>query len=176
MKLGTAVASATGQTGFYDVPFSMEFRLDQLDTYTDITSIADKYKLTSANVRICGPNTVSIQSAPLPYIEYVREEDDSVAPSVGDLNQKMGLRTTGFNQRGQCNMRFRPVPSGLLYNGGASSALAVPIRAPYINCSNPAVPHYAVKGVIRGFQANGSGTPSAFTVAVTLGVSVRDLQ
>jgi len=175
--LGTPVASASGGTSLWDVPFSMQFQLNQLDTSTDITNIADKYRLVNAIVKLTTSNIALGAGAGLvmPWVEYVADADDATAPSVSIISQKMGVRTTGFNQRGQVSMYVKPVPSALIYNG-VTSAYAVPRRSPYIDCSNPDVPHYGIKGVLRSVFLPGTASCANFAVDVQMCVHAKDLQ
>lgn len=158
----------------YDVPFSMTFYLNQLDTSSDITNIADKYRIVSAMVKLCTQNIGSTGFAP-PWVEYVVDRDDNTVPTISQLTQKMGVRTLGFNQRGQATMYAKPVPAPEVYNG-VSSGYIVPRRSPYINCTYDGVPHYGIKGVFRNLLLNGAGSAGNIRADVQLTVHAKDLQ
>lgn len=176
VSLGTAVASPNGLPNMYDVPFSLELHLNDLDGASDITNIADKYRIVNTVIKCTTVNGAGYGMTPQPFIEYVKDHDDSVAPTISQLNQKMGLINKGFNQRGQLSMYFKPLPAVTLYNG-ISSGYAVPSRSPYINTVNNAVPHYFMKGVICNMLLAGTSY-NATTVSFDMSVCVhaKDLQ
>lgn len=174
LDLGTPQAAAGGAGNFYDVPFAITFYLNQLDTSSDITNIADKYRIISAMVKLCGHNIGSTGFS-MPWVEYVADHDDNSVPSLSQLTQKMGVRNVGFNQQGQLTMRCKPLPAPSVYNG-VSTAYAVPRRSMFINSSYDGVPHYSLKGILRNVYLNGSGAATNFTVDIQLTVHAKDLQ
>lgn len=172
--LGTPVAAASGAANVYDVPFAMTFYLNQLDGYTDITNIADKYRIVNAYIKLVTQNQAG-SGFTMPWIEWITDHDDSSTPSISQVTQKMGVRTTGFNQRGQLGIFTKPLPAVNVYNG-VSAAYLVPRRSPYINTEYSGVPHYAVKGVLRGLFLSGNAYATNMAVDVRLTVHAKDLQ
>jgi hypothetical protein len=173
-SLGTPVATTNGSPNMFDVPFSMTFYLNQLDTASDITNIADKYRIVNAWVRLCTQNIGSTGFS-MPWVEYVRDADDNSVPSISQLTQKMGVRTTGFNQRGQLSFKVKPLPAPAVYNG-VSNGYIVPRKSPYINTTYDGVPHYGIKGIIRNVLLNGASSAANIQVDVQLTVHAKDLQ
>lgn len=177
LTLGTPVVAQSGGANLWDVPFSMQFALNQLDTSADITNLADRYRIVNAIIRVMTSNVALGAGAGLimPFIEFIADHDDADVPTVSTLTQKMGVRTIGFNQRGMLSMYVKPLPAVALYNG-ASTAYGVPRRSPYINSSNNAVPHYGIKGVFRSVFLSGTTSCANFGIDVQLCVHARDLQ
>lgn len=179
VQLGSATSSVTNLANVYDQPFSLEFHLSDLAGYTDITNICDRYRVVNAIVRVTTSNGPGFGTTPSPYIQYVKDNDDSTPLTVSQMNEKMGLVNKGFNQKGQLSMYLKPVPAKLLYNGIAASAYEVPGKSPYINSTYPNVPLYSMKGVIRNVLANAAASPayaSNFQFDVILTVHAKDLQ
>lgn len=174
MAIGTPVASASGAPNYFDIPFAMTFYLNQLDTSSDITNIADKYRIVNALIKFCSINVGSTGFS-MPWVEYVADHDDNSVPTISQLTQKMGVRTTGFNQRGQLTLKVHPVPALSAYNG-VSSAYVVPKRSPYLNSTYDGVPHYAVKGILRNWYLGGSTSATNMAVDIQLLVHAKDLQ
>lgn len=177
LNFGTPVLSVNGITSFYDVPFSLQFSLDQLQGYTDITNISDRYKLLSASITIHGGNTAAAVGSNMPWIEYIVDHDDASVPTIASIREKMGVRNKGFNQQGILRLS---VPSlrvaQSVYNTSLTSGYAVPGKATFINSLYPAVPHYGMKGVLRAVYLDGSNNSNQFIVDVRLSAVCADLQ
>lgn len=177
LTLGSPQAAQSGGINCYDVPFSMSFQLNQLDTYLDITNICDKYRILSARVKFFTSNVALGAGAGLimPYIEYVKDSDDNSVPTASTISQKMGVRTVGFNQRGQAAISVRPVPSQQLYVPGGV-AYAIPNRSPYVDSNSPDTPHYAIKGIFRSVFLPGGASGAVIGVDVQMTVHAKGLQ
>lgn len=177
LNFGTPVLSVNGITSFYDVPFSLQFSLDQLQGYTDITNIADRYKLLSAAITIHGGNTAAAVGSNMPWIEYTADHDDASVPTIASIREKMGVRNKGFNQQGILRLyvpQLRVAQS--VYNTTLTSGYAVPGKPTFINTLYPAVPHYGMKGVLRAVYLDGSNNSNQFIVDVRLSAVCADLQ
>lgn len=176
ISLGTPVASITGLPNVYDVPFSMELHLNDIEGSSELVNFADKYRIVNTVIKVSSVNGMGYGFTPMPYIEFVYDHDDSTVPSISVLNQKMGLVNKGFNQRGQLSIYAKPLPAMQVYNG-LSAGYVVPRRSPFINTSNGSVPHYFIKGVIRNVTANGIATSaSTFTFDMAVLTHLKDLQ
>lgn len=176
LNLGAPVASISAGVGYYDVPFSLQFQLDQLAGYTDITNIADKYRIVNAVCKLIMNQNTYLSGAPLPFVEYVIDQDDSAVPSIASMREKMGVRTRTFAQTGATTLSVRPRPAPEAYNG-LSSAYLVPNRAPFINAAYYSVPHYGIKGVFRNVYLPAiAAAGTTITVDVQLAVAARNLQ
>lgn len=176
LTLGTpAISYSTGMSGVYDIPFSMTFSLEELISYSDLTSIADKFMIKSVKMEVHGYNVSQVTGGvvynPLSWIEYVEDHDDNTVPSISQLDEKMGVRTKGFNQRGMLTFTARPKVTVLSKDG---YTIANP-RSLWIDMATPQQPHYGVKGVLRGINLY-DVKACAFKFQPTYTVAVRDLQ
>lgn len=177
LSFGTPVLSINGITAFYDVPFTMWFRLDQLQTYSDITAICDRYKILNAYVTIHGGNTAAAVGSNMPWIEYVTDADDNTPPTIAQLREKMGVRNKGFNQQAKLTFSVPKLRvADTIYQSGLSSAYAVPGKSMWVDAAYPSVPHYGVKGVLRAVYLDGSNNSNQMIVDVKLTVQCADLQ
>jgi len=176
ITLGTPAASPLGGN-LYDVPFSIQCRLDELVNNSEFANLFDRYKITSCKVKIQAAFFSSTQtSTPVPWIEYVTDHDDATPPSISDMRQKMGTKTKYFGPKSTITMGVKPVPAQLIYNSGAFNAYGVPKRAPFINMTNTGVPHYGIKGVIHSLFLPATVGASPLTWDLSYGVALRDVQ
>jgi len=179
LTLGTPVAK-TGYTQVYDVPFSLQFQMDQLVNYVELTAISDQYKLKNVMVRLECPFTVAQApggtATPLPYIEYIQDSDDSGVPNVASFRERMGLTTKYFSSnKPKITMGVNPKTTTLLYQSGLVNGYAVSRQA-WINCSSPAIPHYGIKGVLRNVWIPAVSNGSPFTFDISTKLYLKDIQ
>lgn len=179
ITLGTTVPSLGKPSGYYDVPFSLKFAFNQQTNATEFTSLFDQYKIKYATVRVQNNGNISgTQSGGiLSYIEYVQDHDDDTPPPASDFRERMGIKTAYFtSSKIMIKMGVAPKPAGTLFNSLVSSGYSVPVKAPWINTSNPAVPHYGIKGVIRSMWLPNGSNQAILTFDSTLSHIVKDIQ
>lgn len=176
LTLGVPTSATSGVTGYYDFPFSLEFHLSDLQTYSDITNICDKYKIAGVHVSFLSANNSGFQTGILPYIEIVSDSNDASLPTISDAEQKMGLKTKSFNQQGRINMNLVPRIAPYVYNGASTAAFSVASKPMFVNTGYPNVPHYGLKGIIRNFICNATDNTTIFNIDLTYKVIARDLQ
>lgn len=178
ISIGFPALSAGSSTG-YDIPFSLKFSLNQLINSSDITGIADKYRITGAYVRLFynKSNAQAGAQAGMPYIEYKTDHDDASVPTVAGLREKMGVALKTFkNGSSYIGIKCKPLPSREIFGSGISSAYEVPSKSVFINSSYPNVEHYGIKGVIHNMWLPAAGGQEVIKVDVTLAVVAKDLQ
>lgn len=179
-NVGAAISSPNALSSTYDVPFSFQFKLNQLQNYSEISNICDKYKIIRAQVLISGYNANPMgNAANLPYIEYEVDHNDASVPSISEIDQINRLKTRGFNQRGQMTLTCSTVPVDQVYNAASvTSAYATPNRPQFIDSLYTGVPHYGIRGVIRNLFLNGStsNNSSPLSIRVRMTVVARNLQ
>lgn len=179
LSLGTP-AYITGTDNCYDIPFSMVFRLDQLMNSTDITNLADQYKIVSAIVKLHANWNLagSSQTNAIPFVEYIQDHDDGAVPAISLIREKMGVKTKYFGtSRPFILMGVRPRFADTIFNNGLTSAYGVGSRKEWLNSQYPAVEHYAIKGVLHNVYLPGSGTGGTlFNWDVSLKVVAKDFQ
>lgn len=178
ITLGGANLSVGSSAG-WSIPFSLKFRLDQLINSTDITGIADRYKIIGAYVRLFynKSNAQAGATAGMPYVEYKTDHDDATPPTVNSLREKMGVKLSTFkNASSFIGIKCRPLPSREVFSNGLSTAYEVPRSAIFINSAYPAVEHYGIKGVIHNMWLPAVDGQEVIKVDVALRVIAKDLQ
>lgn len=185
LRLGTPQANPLLGLDVYDVPFSLQFQLQQVAGAPEFTSLFDQYKINNVLLRWQFGQNVAIQSttsgvntAPLPYIEYDVDYDSNSPPSASGFRQQMGVKTKYFNAtKNMIMMSCRPVPNAEVSDGAAAQPAIVPKRSPWINCVNDDIPHLGIRGVIRNlFLIGGGGSMSPITIDTSYAVSFKDVQ
>jgi hypothetical protein len=178
--LGAPVQSvgAAGTTS-YDIPFSMRFSLNQIINHTDITNLCDKYRIAGAYVRFyynkSGSSTLSTGSYPM--IQYITDKDDANVPTISQLREKMGVKFKTFkNSSSYIGVKLRPVPAREVFNTGITSGYEVPKYAPYLDCANDTVEHYALKGVVSNFSLPATANIELIKVDVALLIQAKEFQ
>jgi len=169
-----------GTANVYDTPFSMKFQLNQLMNSTDITNLADRYRIVKAVVRLhCNYNqTGNVNVGGTPWIEYFTDHDDSQVPAIAAVRERMGVKTKYFtSSKPAIKMLCRPRFADTIYRAGVASAYGIGNRREYINSAYPDVEHYGIKGILHNVQLAGAGAGgSLIDVDVTLHVVAKDLQ
>lgn len=175
LTLGAGVPRA-GSLVMYDVPFSLKFRLNQLTNYSELTAISDKYKIKSVLVRLTF-NHFTVTSpigAGMPWVEYEPDYDDSALPTVTNFREKMGTKTKHISTtKNYIKMGVRP---RFTMNTPAISGAVIANKKDYLNCANPDVDHFAIKGIIRNVYISGSAGESPFDWDISTSVVLRDIQ
>lgn len=178
ISLGGANLSVGSSSG-WSIPFSLKFRLDQLINSSDLTGIADKYKILGAYIRFFynKSNAQAGAVAGMPYLEYITDHDDVTPPTVNALREKMGVKLATFkNASSFIGMKLRPLPAREIFNNGISTGYEVPSKPVFINSAYPGVEHYGVKGIIHNMWLPAVDGQEVIKVDVALKVQVRDLQ
>lgn len=184
------MGTATGDgINAYDIPFAFVFQLDLLTSYTELTAIADRYKINRVWVRAyyaCGsinvasntaPSVMTAQPAAYPTITWYNDYDDATANSISVINERMGTKSQTF--RGGRFIQMSCKPKFLMYgqNDTPSSALTRPSTG-YIDCAHPDIPHYGIKGCIRGMSLPDSDFTNVYNgikFDIVYSVSLRDV-
>lgn len=176
MQLGTLTP---GMNGSVDIPFAMNFRLSDIINYTDITSIADNYKLKSVYVRILPSFTqVGLPSIyNYPSMQWDIDKDDGTVPTVDLLRQKMGVKTRTF-KAGQyigIKISYPNIQAVVADNTGTTSAM--PIGNRWLDAVDVNVPHLGLKGVFSNVDLPTSASAKvAFKFDVAYTLQAKNLQ
>lgn len=183
-----AVGTATAHPYFgnnFTVPFSMQFSLDQLAQYTDITGFCDRYKILDVSVKfqynsdsITGVSTTG-QAQPnmVPSVVWIQDYDDAAILSIGDINAKTGVKRKALNNGSFHAIRVKPRLAQAAYQAGVTTAYTVPGKATWVNTAYQAVPHYGIKGYIENMYLGGlTSAASCITIDVTMKVALKDFQ
>lgn len=174
--LGTPTVTMNGS---YDIPFAMQFRLDDLINFSDITTLADKYRIRAVYVRII-PNFTNNPLNGLfsyPSIQYVRDDDDFTPPTVQLLREKMGVKLKTFKPGQYVGIKIaypKLQMSALNGSGGNSNAV---MTNRWLDCQNATIPHYGIKGVISNMDLVATSTAKiSFKFDVAYVVEAKDFQ
>lgn len=181
VTLGTPISNFLNT---YDIPFSMNFRLDQLINYTDITNLADQYRIKYVTVKLYfNSNTAAVSgSSSLPVVQYIVDHDDAslAGATVNALREKMGVKFKNFNaNRNVVKFSLKPRVAQAVFNNGVSQVYSVPTKSTWINSAYSGVEHYGIKGILTNVMlpatvANVVTTYFKWDVEVTL--QAKDIQ
>lgn len=176
--LGTPVA-APGGTSLYDIPFSIIGRLDELDSYTELTNLFDQFKIAFIRVKVSAAGSTSTNgSFPVPYIDYITDHDDAAVPSVTLMRQKMGVKSRYFNaSRPFVVMGCKPrtAVKGVLTAASGQTTNIIP-GPTWVNSVYPETEHYAIKGLLRNMYLPAAANNSVLTWDISLGVALKEVQ
>lgn len=179
MSIGTPIADAVG--GTYTIPFSMKFRMNQIINYTDITNLADNYKIKWVLIKMTYQSTQSSVNSLsiMPNIQWIVDHDDANVPaSINELREKMGvkIKTFGFNKMHKLLVypRIQDTVSGA---SGVVTNAAVSQKQLWINSTYPDVDHFSIKGLLSNVSLPVlSGGLTSFKFDVTMKVHAKDFQ
>jgi len=180
ITLGTPIADAVG--GSYSIPFSAKFRLDQLINYTDISNIADQYKITYAQIKMTYQSTSSNvgSNTIMPNLQWIQDHDDIDVSTltINSLREKMGVKfkTFGFNKI--CKIGVKPrVQDSVGGAGGVVQNSGVSNKSLWLNTQYTNTEHFGIKGMLSNvFLPLLSSTLTSFKFDVTLWVCAKDIQ
>lgn len=177
LQLGSPVAN---QWGTYDLPFSLQFMLSQVLNNSDIVTIADKYKIKAAYVRIFfNSGVTSVGSTySMPQVYHIIDKDDSTPVPPAQIREKMGVKYKTFkNESSYIGIKCYPVPAMTVYNTALSSGYSIPNKSVWLDCNNSSVPHYGVKGVLTNVNLPTTSTAQVgFKFDISLELEAKDLQ
>lgn len=169
---------------YYNIPFSIDVQLNDLLSSTELTNIADRYKINWVKIALmCTSNTASAGStAQLPSIIYRLDSDDAVVPAsttagLNALREVMASKVKMFKRDTPLTMFFRPKVAATVGGVAGAATNAIVKSAPFIDCNHPDIPHYGVKGYLQ--DVNLASTASVYTqfkFDIQMGVSLRDIQ
>lgn len=182
VTLGTAV-NVPGTSSLYNIPFTMVFRLDQLPSYSEITTLADRYKINSVSAKIrCSQNSQALsQTTPnpaLPWLEWIADHDDGAVQTAAQFRERMGVKTRYFGADARpVTMYCKPRNADVVFNNGITTAYQVPTHNQWLNSSYVGIEHYAIKGILHEVSLPTTiYSGSMFSIDVTFDVSAADIQ
>lgn len=170
---------------YYNIPFSIDTQLSDLLSSSELTQIADKYKINWVKVRMFATsNTASAGgTSQLPSVLWSIDGDDAAVPAsttagLESIREKMGSKLRQFKQNGSAiNVFYKPkIVNTVGGTAGAATAAGV-MNAPFLDCNSPSIPHYGVKGYLQ--DVNLASTASIYTqfkFDITMSVTLKDIQ
>ena len=168
----------------FSLPFSAGFTLDMLAQYTDLTNIADQYKITNVQLRfqynasdVAGQPIGASAPATIPILKYVADYDDASLETVTALQAKMGLKSKPLVDGKFHSVRLSPRVADAVYGSTLASAYAIPAKPMYLDAQSPAIPHYGLKGYIENLPLSSTGLmTTCITIEVVYTVQLKGLQ
>jgi len=182
ITLGTPEAVTVFNGNYSNVPFTCQFSLDQIIASSEITNLADRYKIKSVSLKwrynadqYTSPVALTL-NANQPVINWITDHDDSGVQTVSALRQKMGLKRKVFNANREVSLSVSPRVSPAVFNG-LTTAYSIPSKSMFINSAYNTVPHYGIKGYLEGMcLETTANVNSVFTVDATFVIEARDFQ
>lgn len=162
-QFGAATSSGGLVAGIYDVPFVYGVQLAMLYNSGDFTTLFDQYQIrsvthyitvsqTASSVLGAGSAGTADSMLTMPSIAYFIDKDDYSLPNQGTVRERMGVRMKQLQLGKTVKITIRnPKCEGLVYSG--SSAVvgsAIPKGYQWLDTSANTVPHYGLKGILKG--------------------------
>lgn len=177
LSVGTPILEANNVT--YSIPFSMNFRLNQIINHTDVTNLCDAYKIKYVSIKLqyVKNNTNVGSPGPTPSVMWIQDHDDATIPtSVNAVREKMGVRTKRFGMNQEFKIGIQPRVADAIFGTGPLAAYSV-AKPMWINSTYDNVQHYAIKGVITNvWLASATTTLTQFNFDVTTLLQGKDFQ
>jgi len=153
------ITQATAQTGFpnaVDFGVGTSFQLTDVASFAAFTSAYDAYRINSVTLDIEYLNNAadSYGGTQMPTMySYIDQDDDTRPLAIAALTQKQGRKIFQFGNKlkTRTRLRFTPVLANAVYAGpGAATGTAYAVipsskKPQWINCTDPSIPHYALK-------------------------------
>lgn len=169
---------------YYNVPFTADFQLNDLINFTDLTQIADKYKIKWVKIKAyCTSNTASAAgTAQLPSMLYCMDDDDVSMPAsnttgLQSIREKMGSKLKQWQQNKPITFFIRPKILTSVNGPLGTPVSSVVSASRFLDCNSSDVPHYGMKGYLQ--DVNLAATPTVYTqfkFDITYGVTLKGIQ
>lgn len=154
---GTLVTNA-GTGSVTEVPFSIQFNMNDIPSPADFTTLYDQYKLCGAKITIkmiSSPDAAYDSSGAsantrtnfYPTLWYTRDYDDNGLLLLSDIRQYKSVKHVVLRPNKEISIYTKPRLLRQLFatTTGAGYEIAMP---KYIDLANLALPHYGFKSVI----------------------------
>ena len=177
IQLGTP---GVGISGAYDLPFSVKFRLSDVVNSTEMVTLADKYRIKGAYVRLIPSFTEHLVSSVYSrtFVEYYTDHDDASLPSLTQLRERMGMKCKTFVNGRYVGIKVNPAVNTII---SKDATLATTGSAPkwgmWIDAADNATDHFGIKGVFRGYNlVNPASLKESIMFDIALVVELKDFQ
>lgn len=173
----------TGST-YYNAPFTIDFALNDIINVSDLTQIADKYRINWVKIMAyCTSNTASSAgTAQLPSILWSTDDDDvgmpaSTTTGLNTLREKMSSKIRQWKQNTPLKFFIKPKLLGSVSGPLGTPVQAVVGKAKFIDCNHPDVPHYGMKGYLQDVNlATTASVLTQFKFDIVMSVTLRGIQ
>jgi len=170
-----------GTTRVYNIPFTMCFRLDSLQSSSDVIAIADQYKMPKVAITFkfnVSSNSPYNASGCIPYIQYYIDNDDRSIPTVAGFRTRMGVKSVYPGQSGRPSRTIIVYPkvADVIYSSTASLTNAYgQSKSQWIDTANPNVEHYGLKGCLMNMNLDTATQPNLIDYDITASLLFRGL-
>lgn len=174
---GLPTAVPGGLSGLYDIPFSLVYRLDQLQNVTEFTNLFDHYKINGVKVDLkCFSNSSTVTGVGNSWIEYWTDHDDGTPLSAVAAREVMGVKTAYYSSSKQMVRMFvKPKPIADLETSAGSAPAAIGFKG-WLNAADPQIPHFSIKGIIHNAYISGTPGQNQFQIESTMNLSLKGVQ
>jgi len=187
-------AAATLDMTGTEQPLSFEFKLSDLYTYSEFTSLFDKYRLDKAIVyiqMITNPDAVvktnnadnvTVNTGPAgwntnnwyPKMWYINDHDDSNTTSIAAIKERVGVKCCVMKPNMVKKITVKPACAVQIYKTAVAAGYG-PKYGQFIDMANSDVPHYGLKCVFDPLGLDPTGTYS-FRYEWKLYFTCKDVQ
>lgn len=179
-----SAANTLDMTGT-EQPLSFEFKLSDLYTYSEFTSLFDKYRLDKAVVYIqmisnpdaaMNTNVTNTYNSNnwYPKMWYINDHDDSATTSVAAIKERVGVKCCVMRPNKVKKIVVKPACAVQLYRTATTTGYG-PKYGQFIDMANSDVPHYGLKTVFDTLGIDPAGTYS-FRYEWKLYFTCKDVQ
>lgn len=166
--LGPATAAGGLIAGIYDVPFTAFVQLNQVINYGDFTALFDQYQIKSvtyyitlSQAAVSTLGTAQDTMLTQPSIMYFPDYDDGNLPSIDVVRERMGVRQKNLIPGKTAKITVKgPKPDSLVWSGGGVAVSAVPKGSTWLDTANQQVPHFGLKGILKGLDLRARTDPA----------------
>lgn len=150
LTIGTPVVT-TGNC--YDIPFSLQFRLDQILGLSDFTNLFESYKIKKVYIRAWFNHTESGTGSvyQMPHLYYSIDNDDALPPSsMNQFRERMDIKFKCLNNNRPTKITLTPKYQ-LQAQEAAAGVSFIQGRGGWIDTTDVDVMHYGLKGIVANF-------------------------
>lgn len=172
VSLGTAVADTVGR----QFGAGLTFRIANLESSTDFTSLYDQYKIKGVSIKVIplSDSATAQSSGFIPTLYWRTDNDDSAAPAnEGEMRQAQDVKTMRLT--GPRSI-YIPYPKSVVDVNGTANAYAANASR-WINCADTTVFHHGLKMWFKNVDLRAQpNTITAFRIEVMYYLLFRGVQ
>lgn len=166
--------------GTWQTGLGMNFNLNEVQQVTDFTALFDRYKIVGVKLKFLFQNNQGGYPggtrAPLPLITYAYDADDQTSPTAKSLVQvKQYAKERVLNGNTSFSLYYKPRVARMVFQGLTSTSYES-AKAPWLDCSNPSVPHYGLKLWINNWFSDHQTSSFKLTISPTYYIAMKDTQ
>lgn len=165
----------------YQFGAAMQFRLENVQTFTDFTSLYDQYKIKAVKVDIVplSDSSTSQSSGFLPTLYWARDNDDGgIAPAAeADLRQRQDCKTMRLTGPRSIYIRNPKCTTDVEVQGAGVTLASKIESAGWIDCNDSNVMHNGLKMWFKNVDLRvAPNTITAFRFELTYYLEFRNPQ